>query len=51
MVETRSPEEAHRDERTLMNRLISRQGLSQDEVSSLGSAESFQRTVFEFSFM
>jgi len=31
MVETRSPEEARRDEHTLMDRLISRQGLSQDE--------------------
>jgi ribosomal protein L21E len=31
MVETRSPEEARRDERTLMERLIRRQGLSPDE--------------------
>lgn len=31
MVETRSPEEARRDERTLVDRLISRQGLSPDE--------------------
>lgn len=31
MVETRSPEEARRDERTLMDRLVRRQGLSPDE--------------------
>jgi hypothetical protein len=31
MVETRSPEEARRDERTLVERLIYRQGLSLDE--------------------
>ncbi|MEQ1784081.1 MAG: hypothetical protein ABMA14_22215 [Hyphomonadaceae bacterium] len=31
MVETRTPEEAGRDERTLMDRLIMRQGLSPDE--------------------
>lgn len=35
MVETRSPEEARRDERTLMDRLISRQGLSQDEALTM----------------
>lgn len=31
MVETRTPEEARRDERTLIERLIYRQGLSRDE--------------------
>lgn len=31
MVETRTPEEAHRDEHTLMDRLILRQGMSPDE--------------------
>ncbi len=31
MVETRTPEEARRDERTLVERLIKRQGLSPDE--------------------
>ena len=33
MVETRSPEEARRDERTLVDRLIYRQGLSFDEAT------------------
>ncbi len=31
MVETRSPDEARRDERKLVERLIYRQGLSRDE--------------------
>lgn len=31
MVETRTPDEARRDERTLVDRLIYRQGLSHDE--------------------
>jgi len=31
MVETRTPDEARRDERTLVERLIYRQGLSRDE--------------------
>lgn len=31
MVETRTPEEARRDERTLIERLVERQGLSRDE--------------------
>ena len=31
MVETRSPEDSRRDERTLVDRLIRRQGLSPDE--------------------
>ena len=31
MVETRTPDEARRDERTLVERLIYRQGLSLDE--------------------
>lgn len=31
MVETRTPDEARRDERTLVDRLINRQGLSRDE--------------------
>ena len=39
MVETRSPEEARRDERTLVERLVYRQGLSHDEA---------ERTVFDY---
>lgn len=39
MVETRSPDEARRDERTLVERLIFRQGLSHDEAT---------RTVTDF---
>lgn len=39
MVETRSPEEARRDEHTLVERLIYRQGLSFDEA---------RRTVTDF---
>lgn len=31
MVETRTPDEARRDERTLVERLVYRQGLSRDE--------------------
>jgi hypothetical protein len=35
MVETRSPEEATRDERTLVERLIYRQGLMRDDAERM----------------